>query len=333
MLGFIVLPMVFHDFGGGGGANAGVSNAPSGDSVVYPTYLEEWHKIVLYGGVTGTPPVPVDTPNLSVTEAMNAASSAEGGNPYDYATAYDPATDLENASNRVDEFGIQVGNLDPGMSLSDALQFAVDNTPLSDATIATAQTLVDLADTNSALQFRREVARVSAGLFDIGGVMTTQFHQTMANMEHQRRLTVGIQQAEILNHAYDVHVQKLFTVMEKYLQQGRTGTDAYRVLAELSMNLAKLNIAARQDQIEFDLEHLIKRQTWDLELFGYGSGVFSSITGAQMIPRPQTRRERLAGGVVTSISAGLQAAYTSENPWVGLITGLATLAATMLRMS
>jgi hypothetical protein len=311
-------------FGGGAGA------IQDGDADVhYPDYLENFHQALMAGGWDGTN----WTDNLlySVVDAINANSTWGGGSPYAGVAAYDPSSDLDDMQSRFDDFDNLVTALDPEVDLETALAFAnaqVDPT----AELADIDDYVDALETREKGAFNREVARVTSGMFDIRGVMTSQFGMVLSSMEDGRRNSLDANDKEMRLQAFNRGQQLKLGIADTYLRQKSQQIELNRVAVAMQSDLSRLKITGYGDELAMNLEMATRDGTWDLELLEYAKGGMAAITGAAMVPRTQTPRERLMGALTTALSTGLQAGVATTSPLLGLGAGLLNFATQMWAM-
>lgn len=229
--------------------------------------------------------------------------TAKAANPYTAVTAYDPDTDLAAISDQLDLYKAAVLALDPAADLAAAeaaaLAFVTANL-LSDSKIDAA---VDAFETRGNAAFQRQVTRVTGGMFDARAVMTSQFGQMLANMEHERAIEVNDFDRNLRIEFERQRTTSTLQLVEIFSKMQVQDTDqVYRATA-LTGDLMKNQIVAKQDQINWDLDAEVKDTLWAPELFKYANGVMSSIAGAGTYPPGPSKAERQLGMVLSAGAA------------------------------
>lgn len=97
--------------------------------------------------------------------------------------------------------------------------------------------------------------------------------------------------------------------------------------AQARSELARQRIIAKMDETSFNADMEAKDATWDLEILQYHWNAMGAYTGAAVVPRAQTARERFLSSVFSSISLGYQGGQAVGSVGGGIGIGFASLAA------
>lgn len=175
--------------------------------------------------------------------------------------------------------------------------------------------------------FQRSVSRATAGMWDVRGVMNTQYSMMLANMESDRQVELNDMEARLrLLQAQDRSQQTLSTA-QTYMGAKEFRLNAMNAMIGAEMDLAKFEIIAEQDKLEWDLDMETRARLWNLELYSYVGNVIASAGGAVAMPRAQTPREKVLGAFTTSAAFGMNVGTTMRSPQAGIAGGVGMLAA------
>lgn len=319
--------------GGGGGGSAGplqrLLDADTGEEeIAYPLFMQNTIAEWLFG-------VPYDSlpAAYSAVDHINVADQMEtaaGRNPFNAATPYNPDADLSDAKDRLDSLIDYVDSLDTAQDLETDATTAQGIAENSIYPTTRIDALVESFEDRQALRFARAASRIAAGMQDIQATMTTQFGMALTQLELDRAMEVNAFDAQAqLQRERDI--QDFTRVVLDVLNSGRMQrVQVLGTTMQAQIDLARLNIIAGQDYIEKQLEYKTRHTLWNLELFQYGTNVLASVTGAAMIPRAQTKGERLISAFTGSAAFGIQVGSALKNPGAGLLAGGALFAAEAL---
>lgn len=297
------------------------------ESTVYPNYIRGQYRAWLNGSTDvedgGTGAVTA-VQGFNVAENILNASRDVGGSPYEFVQAQDPTEQLDAMKGTLETFTDAVNALAPGTDVAaaiTAMKSEVDAHISTDTDIAASVSAAEAANLG---QLARRLSEVSAGLFDIRAVQGTQFSFAMAEVQRDFSAQLTDLDKRLRIAGTNERNQALLHLTQMYLQQMGNQLQAKQAAHGLTVDLGKLEIIARNDQISQDLDWEVKDALWDLELGHYGGQMLSSIFGAATMPRPQTKGERLIATVTAAGSLALNVGG-SMGPAAGAVAGLGYL--------
>ena len=300
--------------GGGGGGGSG--------EIGYPDYLENTHKNFLYGGSIG---VGADTMTSSIIDLMDTAQTA--ASPYDSESAFNPnaaltlATDspLKRASTQFDSADTLISAITATTDWG--TYFDTATTKLGDATfISNLQTLVTslLSSVNTILsnanitnvvtqfennkktRFLRDVGVWSAGMADINAVNTSsfiiglalqqiEFSNSVDNFESQLKLGLFDKMlSNAVGSFLKLHAVNIAQGPELIARLQQMKASLLTDLSKIKLELEKLIIVSKKEQVDKDLAIDVDEALWDLEVYMYGANMLGSISGAAAGRKLQT---------------------------------------------
>jgi len=267
-------------------------------------------------------------------DALDAAHSSSGGNPYTLIESWDSDSELAAVDTEYDEYDAFADGLDPATDITAAIAQAIVETETnmgidSGATSGEVQNLVDAMQDNSKVEMLKDVSRVFTGMYEVRAVMTTSMGMAVAQVEHQRTIALADQEARFRLFIHRERTESILQLTNTYLMERRSQVETARLSTAMRGDIARNRIVVEMDRINFDTHIEGKEALWDLELFGYYGNLIASMTGAAQIPRAMTERERVLNAVMTSASSGIQAGQALGSPQGGLAFGVASLAANL----
>jgi|GEM_PF-5920658 len=306
----------------GGGAGGG--GAAPGAATAYPTHQMCMHKYWLHGSNADEPTL---TDVIDVNAEMYKASTAGGGlSPYATTVAYDPDADLADIRAKLEDFVSDVSAMDSSLDVGAAIEFAVQKIQDQVVTDADITETVNAFESRQRGAFARAATRLAAGMFDIGAVMTSQFHVAMSNLEADRQADLNDADKQMRLEAKNQKLQAVMAVAQEYLQHQFGKMQAEQMAAAMQDSLGRLAIAAKQDEVGFDLEMLVKDRLWNLDLFPYANNVMSSIAGSSTVPHP-TKWDRMVdnasqmANTAVNWRAGRQSMFRLGADYIGAFRG------------
>ena len=306
-------------------------SGPSGE-ISFLDYVQETHAMMLYGTdvdtATGINLVGAshNLGSILITDCGNAdASPLLATNPYSSNNEYDPDTDLSSAQALVDDLITSTGTIDEQSTWSDMLALANDNVDLllpSDSDIE-AEVAVFAAEAKK--QLIQSYNRVSAGFFDINGVVGTAFPAALAQLEASYNNDVNAFRARRLNEARNTHTLAITQSISDMisLMQLKMSSKAVSTSAQRSQSMFK--IAAKSDQLRADIALDVDEVMFNLNVLRASGNILSAPQGNPVGPKGPTESQRLLSGIGAAISAGATVAQSS-GPVAGIATAIAGLA-------
>lgn len=308
--------------------------APPGELV---TILQFEGASILSGvdPVTGTPTLADYPVSVIAHDALDAAHSDFGGNPYTFVESYDSDNELDAVDTEYNEYDVNADALDPSTDISAAIALALTevedsgNLDLDPANSVQIAALVTAMQNSSKVEMLKDVSRAFTGLYEIRGLMSTQMGVAVAQIEHQRGIALADQEARLRIFAHRERTEAVLQVANTYLRENQSRVEQGRLAAAMRGDIARNRIVAEMDRINFDTHIESKEALWDLELFQYYGNILASLSGAASLPRAMTERERVLNGVMTSLSGAIQAGQATGSPGLGVAFGVASLAANL----
>lgn len=262
---------------------------------------------------------------MVMSEKLIAASSDMGGNPYQFVEAYDPDADLANFQDRHDELDALVDAL-ADADVSSAISLARTYYDTSIHSSADIDTYIAAMEAASKGRHLREVARVHAGAFAIRAVQNSQLQISVGFLSSERENGIALEDSRLRLYNSRERAETVLRIADQLLRHKLAKIQATEGAFRAQFDIGRFRIAAKQDQLGFNLEMETKDALYDLELFAYYGNALASINGAAVLPRAQTTNERIAGAFLTSTSFGLQTGVAMGSPQAGIAGGLVSLA-------
>lgn len=287
----------------------------------YPTYLQHVHGAILAGDdPTGLLTISDYNEWGNVFDFFKAATSAVGGSPYATVEAHDPDESLTANQERYDEWTEILDAMDPE---TDIAAFVAAAATSADTLVPSTEIddVVDAFEARSKGAYLREVSRYAIGMFDVGAVMTTQFGMGLAHMERDRADQLNDLDARLRLMAERERFTSATQLAIEMARYQQFQVQEQRASVGGLVDISKLDIAARQDQIGLDLGYEVNDAIWDLELINYPLQHIGALSGAVALHKQQTPGERLAAGVLQSGSFGLQVGTALGSPAAGIAAG------------
>ena len=271
---------------GGGGGSAGKNS--------WPDYIQNIHRQWLTGWVdnAGSRPTGFSAfPNVATT--MLAATTAQGGNPYTGAVAYNPDSDILNAQDAVDDYN-------DVLSASFAV-FLQETADAVDALIASPEdfdSMLTVLGTKIRREHNKGMVRANAAFLDVGAIMTTNYQMYVAQGEQEVRDRIN---EAIVQHEERRDTQRLQMVQGMLVARigGRQN------LAGIQLEALRLFVTAKNDEIQMNQQFENDEATWDLSLFQNASNLLAAVSGGVQTPQKQSSTQRLLGAASGAASGAL----------------------------
>lgn len=318
---------------GGQGIQPGNVGSGSGTDYDYPSYYKlSWGAALngLYPNSTQADAYSDFTtyyqPSMGamvLTDKLVAAGSDVGGNPYTGVAAYDSDADLAAVQTSQDALQALVDAIDSG-NMTTLMSIAVG---LFDTNLATAdiEDQIVAAEARSLADHLQNVGRVNVSLWAARSILGSQAFITAAAMEHDRQIRLDEESTKLRLFGDRERTEGILRLTDQLLRHQLAKIDAQKSALLGQFDTAKLTITSKQDRIEHDLDMEVREATWDLSLFEFYNASLGALCGATTLPRAQTKRERLAGAVLTSASFGVQTGLATGSPAGGVAGGLLAL--------
>jgi hypothetical protein len=170
--------------------------------------------------------------------------------------------------------------------------------------------------------------RFEAGMRDIGAVCSSAFAIGRAVMENTNSRIVGRTDAEARLQHLNFYMNSWLTLTQQQRQLAVQITMAeaerHRLVAVVSLEIARLYTAARYDIDIINVEMAAKDRRWDMENLQYAANVLAGISGAA-VTRAAPVNQSSIGGAVSAMASGaaMGAMAGSVIPGVGTMWGAA----------
>lgn len=271
-----------------------------------------------------------DSGTFNVVDLVYAASSGVGGSPYESVTAYNPDTLISDISDAldlmleaIDDFG------------QNTLQDAVDTAVLQVDTLIGTDYISDRVAafrTRQDTAYLRDVSQLYAGLWEAGAIVGTQTFIAAALLKNESTRQVTDYETSLQVAQQGMRLQMLGQLISTAVSIAQAKMAARQSYAGSRMDHLRFTTTVKQDQQDKDLEYLTHDVTWDLDMMGYASNALGALYGAQIVPRTQTKGERLLAALNSSISIGIQGGMALGSPQGGLALGGVNFLTSLLTM-
>jgi len=279
--------------------------------VQYPSYIAGQYKEWLNGAAGDTPG---HTFNISTDVTAVRVNS-----PYALVEAFDPDPHLADVSLRQDLLNAEVDIFDPETALSDAVSAAL---AAYDASISSPTHQADLANSTWESmddEFQRELGMITAGYLDVRSMMNSQLGVSLSMAAMKQYKAKFDFQAKLVWQTDRERSAFILNLSDATMRAKIQKLQAKQTALATTLESSRMQIVAKQDQINYDLDYETKDLLFDLDLYDYAHRGLSAIAGSP-IPRGQTRAERMLGALTTSIPMGIQLGMTM-GPEAGIAVG------------
>lgn len=242
-----------------------------------------------------------------------------GGNPYNIS-AYDPSNDIRDVEDALRGLSRNINDYRAETHLSESVRIAIDQVRelLGDDTID------DVVAAETARMQRDYLQSKSSLMMDLwmsGGILVTQTAGDLALLEDGFNREIAAYAAKLRNAREDQRAQFALQLTGMALQNKDRRSALQQIYVAAALDVLKVKMTASQDQIDKNLEYDIARKFHNVSLLQLALNANSAIYGAQMVPRSQTKGERLTAAVMSSASMGIQGGMAMGSPGAGLAMG------------
>lgn len=170
--------------------------------------------------------------------------------------------------------------------------------------------------------------RYESGMRDIGAVCSSAFAIGRANMENTNTRIVARTDAEARLQHLNFFMQswKDLTIQQRQLavQLVMAESERHRLVAVVSLEIARLYTAARYDVDIVNAEMAAKDRRWDMENLQYAANILAGISGAAVTRAANVQQSSLSGAISAMASgAATGAMIGSAVPGLGTAWGAA----------
>lgn len=295
----------------GAGGNSGDLN--------FPEHMLKMHRRWMYGDYDMDPSSASYQAVMHVAQAMDDASTEFGAHPgrspYYKANevhAYDPDSELKKMDDTLATYSDIVASLQVSRRPQDWIHSAAGSIDADIFPTTYVSNLVDSFENRTYLRFARTMSRMSAGLFDVRSVQTSNFQMAWALSESEREKEVTEYELQLQQRVLELRANLTSSLAAIYMQQCTITLESNKAAMAAQVEISKLRIAAKQDEININVDFEVKDALWDLELFNYPAKWMAAISGAATIPTP-TKAERYFTAAMTGMNAVGQAASIPMN--------------------
>lgn len=264
---------------------------------------------------------------LNVRDEMELAAAA---NPFTGVASYDPSSDLDEMDARGDQYTDAVDDIDAQQYLTDAIDAALaaaDDQILNESYIAAS---VQAYEDSTNSRFLRSMGRTMSGFQAGRAVMSTHFDHARGDFELERNYDVGKYEADLRLNFQNQRVALAQRLAGQYVELIQLQLNALQNATALQIDLGKVRIAGKQDQINLDLKLDEYEALWRLDKFEYGAKMISAYSGGGVVPKNLTPGERVMQTILTAGTSAIAGGQALKSPAAGFAIGAITLAAGLL---
>jgi hypothetical protein len=281
------------------------------------------------GGEGGTPAAYTDYDNFfdlddsgmfNVMTELYALRRDGDGSVYDGLAAYNPDDHITRLEQALDRFQNEIDGYDVASDLPQAIEIAREQA----AVLMDDDSIDDAVDAFEARQRTDHLEAVSStlmGLWDAGAILSTQALQAVAILEDGRQRTVAEYSAKLRLGREDQRIQSATQFATVILQRRDREVALRQAYIGAALDSLRYTVTVKQDQQDKDVEYLIADKFWDLSLLQQALNANSAIYGAQIVPRAQTKGERLMAALNGAASMGIQGGMATGSPEGGVALG------------
>lgn len=267
---------------------------------------------------------------FNLRDLIENMSTASGGNPYVDLEAIDPTDDLATIQRRMDAFADAVTALNPISDMDEAVRTAkrlVDGVILDDSRI---DEMVDAFEQRTRRRHLRALMHIRDGYGMADAGLSSTMRSELVAAEHDRAQEVNEFEQQLRMKKDAERNQIIVDMSARYMSALGARLDALRAVSQLQFDVSKLNIVAKQDRQEKDLEYELQDAFWDPNLIKEGFSALQVGSGLPMQPRTPNKAERFIQQVLTSASFATQLGTAFGSPGVGAAGGAALLALNLI---
>lgn len=285
----------------GGGGTSG--------KVGYPTYVEKYHELWL-------------------SDLDGYYRAAASNNPYENAESYDPSNETATMQEAALMFADYIDTFEPTSQYQGAFSAAQGMTEAWGADSTHIDALGTLYSANQALALAEAQARLNAGLADINAVQSSAFVVGNALLEAQfTRDADAFRESLYVNKEKDI-AGLIGQGVQGMLQLGQARLEAKKQSSAMSIEAARMVIAALNDQYKEDIEYDVKDVTWELEMNQEAMSTLGSPGGAvpaggeKGLKNKNSPLQGALSGALSGASAGAMTGNPAAMGWGAVIGGI-----------
>jgi hypothetical protein len=265
--------------------------------------------------------------DFNVRDEMTTSAD---NNPHTGVAAYDPESDLGDMDDRGDEYMDAADDIDPEQLLADSFEAALEqidgvviNESLIDDSVAAFTETTDN-------EFLRGMGRAMMGFQGGRAVMTTHYDARLGDFETDRRREVQKYEADLRMNMHLQRIEMSKHLAGQFVQVVQLQLNALQNAAALQIDLGKIRIAAKQDQINIDLNFDVNEENWRLDRFDYGAKMIAAYSGGGPAPKPLSTGERVMQTISTAATLGIAGGQALKSEAGGGLIGAGVLIAGIL---
>lgn len=272
--------------GGGGGGTSG--------KVGWPQYLE-------------------DAQEEALNRVQALIDNSETINPYSALAAYIPDDVISNMGTAIAAFEQAVNDFDPDAnwaSLIDDVTSKFDSVVYDDSAIeADVQAQGEIL---SAEITANVLPRFRAGMRTVNAVISSAFVIGEANIEAERVRGLAKYGSEIKVKYRLQRAEAIVQTVGMLMQLNQHDLDGHKNLLHYRLEADRMEIVAKKEQMDTNIEILKKHGRWSLEEYQYLANLMAGPSGGTIgdAERPSSFQSAL-GGALSGASAG----YMIGGPW------------------
>jgi hypothetical protein len=269
--------------------------------------------------------------DFNIAAKLYALRREDGGSAYENVEAFNPDSYVARIDRALDDMLNAVADHDPDAKFGELMTLLDEHLDemVPDAEIDAA---VDAHARRTETDHLQQVSNVYMGLWEAGAVLSTQTMGAMAILEDGRQRTLSEYDAKLRLAQADRRAGVRSQMVGLVLQFADRSVSLKSGALQGAMEAMRYVTTVKQDQIDKDVEYMNADLFWDVSLLQQALNANSAIYGAQIVPRSQTKGERLLAAITGSGSMGIQGGMATGSPEIGALMGLGNLMGNLLLM-
>ncbi len=279
-----------------GGMSGGASGGGGGSGDVdYPDWIKYFHqwmladKEIVPGTLSGNETYGI----MGVIKSLH-----DGSNPLSSAESYDPDLELSKMQTKVDEFGNLITNLNEEDVWDSHVNKASQKADAATLNTTEITALKNAFEVQHTTRLQRGVNRISAGM-DMMKAINVQWLMALASQEKDLNADVAKYDAELKLNNRRERIAFISAGISVMAQLKTITLEGIKMVSTMQTQVSGAKLISKREQGEADVRYDIDEALWDLRLYQEATGVFSSIGGATIVPRPPDRFNSMIGGMLS----------------------------------
>lgn len=253
------------------------------------------------------------------TELYSLRRDGEGS-VFQNVVAIDPSSEISRINEALDQMQTNVTNYGNTTNLPEAVQTALAQADLllPDDDI---DTVIAAVEARALTDHLAGVSRMLSGIWEAGGIISTHTLNAMAILEDGHQRSVTAETTKLRAARRETRSRIALQLVDRASAQQDQKVMLSQAYLAAALDVMKYSLTAKQDQLAMQVEYDLADRMWDLDLLKEALSANSAIYGAQVVPRAQTKGERLLAALSGSMSMGIQGGMAMGSPEAGLALG------------